>query len=159
MKLALRELRRRPGRFAIATAILALIALLLMVLGGLLDGLVAGSTGALRAQRGQLIVYSSTSQESLVRSHITPPVRREVERVVGVEQVAGLGSVQLGARIDGHGPRDLVPVVLFGYELAPKGLPDAVPAYDEVYADRSLQSEGVKEGSTIRLGPSARRSG
>lgn len=153
MKLALRELRRRPGRFAIATAILALIALLLMVLGGLLDGLVAGSTGALRAQRGQLIVYSSTSQESLVRSHITPPVRREVERVVGVEQVAGLGSVQLGARIDGHGPRDLVPVVLFGYELAPKGLPDAVPAYDEVYADRSLQSEGVKEGSTIRLGP------
>ena len=51
MKLALRELWRRPGRFVVATAILALIALLLMVLGGLLDGLVAGSTGALRAQR------------------------------------------------------------------------------------------------------------
>ena len=39
--------------------------------------------------------------------------------------VAGLGSVQLGARIEGHGPRDLVPVVLFGYERAPRGLPDA----------------------------------
>ena len=98
MKLALRELRRRPGRFTVATAILALIALLLMVLGGLLDGLVAGSTGALRAQRGQLIVYSSTSQESLVRSHITPPVRKVVEGVSGVSQVAGIGSVQLGAR-------------------------------------------------------------
>ncbi len=153
MKLALRELWRRPGRFAVATAILALIALLLMVLGGLLDGLVAGSTGALRAQRGQLIVYSSTSQESLVRSRITPPVRKEVEEVAGVSQVAGIGSVQLGARIDGHGPRDLVPVVLFGYELAPKGLPDAVPGYGEVYADDSLQAEGVKTGSTIRLGP------
>ena len=153
MKLALRELWRRPGRFAVATAILALIALLLMVLGGLLDGLVAGSTGALRAQRGQLIVYSSTSQESLVRSHITPSVRKEVEGVAGVSRVAGIGSVQLGARIDGHGPRDLVPVVLFGYELAPKGLPDAVPAYGEVYADDSLQAEGVKKGSTIRLGP------
>ena len=153
MKLALRELWRRPGRFVVATAILALIALLLMVLGGLLDGLVAGSTGALRAQRGQLIVYSSTSQESLVRSHITPPVRKEVEGVAGVSEVAGIGSVQVGARIDGRGPRDLVPVVLFGYELPPKELPDAAPAYGEVYADDSLQAEGVKTGSTVRLGP------
>jgi len=36
MRLALRELRRQPGRFAIAT--LTLIAVLLMFLGGLLDG-------------------------------------------------------------------------------------------------------------------------
>jgi len=153
VKLALRELRRRPGRFVVATAILALIALLLMVLGGLLDGLVAGSTGALRAQRGQLIVYSSTSQESLVRSRITPAVRHEVEKSAGAGRVAGLGSVQLGARVEGHGPRDLVPVVLFGYELAPRGLPNAVPAAGQVYADSSLKSEGVKEGSTVRLGP------
>ena len=40
MRLALRELVRRPGRFAVATAILTLIAALLMFLGGLLDGLV-----------------------------------------------------------------------------------------------------------------------
>ena len=50
MRLALRELRRRPNRFVVATAILTLIALLLMFLGGLLDGLEAGSTGALRQQ-------------------------------------------------------------------------------------------------------------
>ena len=127
MKLALRELRRRPGRFVVATAILTLIALLLMFLGGLLDGLTAGSTGALRAQRGELIVYSADSQDSLVRSRITPAVRADVEEVVGPARVAGLGSVQLGARVEGHGPRDLVPVVLFGYERAPRGLPDAVP--------------------------------
>ena len=41
MKIALRELRRRPGRFGAATAILTLIAVLLMFLGGLLDGLIA----------------------------------------------------------------------------------------------------------------------
>ena len=40
MKLALRELRRRPGRFVTATIILTLIAMLLMFLGGLLDGLI-----------------------------------------------------------------------------------------------------------------------
>ncbi len=153
MKLALRELRRRPGRFAVATATLTLIALLLMFLGGLLDGLVAGSTGALRAQRGELVVYSAAARDSLVRSRITPAVREEVARSVGPGQVAGLGSVQLGARVEGHGPRDLVPVVLFGFELAPRGLPDAVPGAGQVYADSSLRSEGVRNGATILLGP------
>ena len=39
MRLALRELRRRPGRCVTATAVLAVLAVLLMFLGGLLDGL------------------------------------------------------------------------------------------------------------------------
>ncbi|HMS87537.1 MAG TPA: hypothetical protein PKE56_03790, partial [Acidimicrobiales bacterium] len=79
MKLALRELRRRPGRFVTATAVLTVLAILLMFLGGLLDGLLAGSTGAYRAQRADLIVYSSTARESLVRSRIDQPARRQVE--------------------------------------------------------------------------------
>lgn len=153
MRLALRELHRRPGRFAVATAILTLLALLLMVLGGLLDGLVAGSTGALRAQRGALIVFSADARESLVRSRITPSMRMHVETIAGAGDTAGLGSVQLGARVPGHGPRDLVPVVLFGYELPPRGLEGAPPPPGEVYADSSLQSEGVRRGETILLGP------
>jgi putative ABC transport system permease protein len=84
MRLALRELRRRPGRFAVAGAILPLIALLLMFLGGLLDGLLASSTGAYRAQRADLIVYSSSARESLPRSSISPEVREQVEQVDGV---------------------------------------------------------------------------
>jgi putative ABC transport system permease protein len=153
MKLALRELRRRPGRFVIATGILTLIALLLMFLGGLLDGLTGGSTGALRAQQGDLIVYSSNSQDSLVRSRITPQVRESVEEAAGGAGVYGLGSVQLGARIDGKGPRDLVAVVLFGYESPPRGVPEGAPADGEVYADRSLEAEGIAVGDEIRLGP------
>ncbi len=153
MRLALRELHRRPSRFVVATAILALISLLLIVLGGLMDGLTASSTDALRSQRGDLIVYSSDAEDSLVRSRITPEVRAKVERVAGARSVAGLGSVQLGARVPGHGPRDLVPVVLFGYQLAPKQLPDVVPAGNEVFADSSLESQGVRKGMTIALGP------
>src|SRR3546814_3135304 len=102
-----------------------------MFLGGLLDGLTAGSTGALRAQSGDLLVFSSTSQDSLVRSRLGPDARSAVEGIDGVAQVGGLGSVQLGARIDDRGPRDLVPTVLFGYELAPRGLPDEPPAAGE----------------------------
>ncbi len=153
MRLALRELHRRPGRFVIATVILALLALLLMVLGGLLDGLTAGSTGALRAQRGSLIVYSADAKESLVRSRITPAQRATVETVAGARNTSGLGSVQLGARVPGHGARDLVPVVLFGYELPPKGLEGTPPPAGEVYADSSLRAEGVRDGQTILLGP------
>lgn len=153
MRLALRELHRRPGRFLVATAILALLALLLMVLGGLLDGLTAGSTGALRVQRGALIVYSADARESLLRSRITPSLRAQVTAVAGAADTAGIGSVQLGARIPGRGPRDLVPLVLFGYELPPKGIAGAPPARGEAYADRSLQAEGVREGETILLGP------
>ena len=157
MRLALRELHRRPGRFVIATAILALISLLLIVLGGLLDGLTASNTGAYRVQRAQLIVYSSGAGDSLVRSRITPDIRGSVETVAGSENVFGLGSVQVGARIPGRGPRELVPVVLFGYELPPTGLPAGIPSRDEVYADNSLQSDGVRTGMTIPLGPARSR--
>ncbi|MBN2623703.1 MAG: hypothetical protein JXA83_10060 [Acidimicrobiales bacterium] len=154
MKLALRELRRRPGRFVVATTILTLIALLLMFIGGLLDGLLASSTGAFRAQRGDLIVFSSSSRESLVRSRITPEVRSAVEGVEGGTAVGGLGSLQLGAR-PGDDPetRDLLATVLFGYELAPRGLPAEPPAPGTVVADSALRADGVAEGDTLLLGP------
>jgi putative ABC transport system permease protein len=153
VKLAWKELWRRPGRFGVAGIILTLIAILLMFLGGLLDGLVASSTGALRAQQGDRIVFSASSKDSITRSRIEPLVRNEVESVVGEGNVGGLGSVQLGARMDGRGPRDLIPVVLFGYELPPKGLPADPPGPGEVYADESLKAEGVKDGTVLKLGP------
>jgi putative ABC transport system permease protein len=137
----------------VATVILTLIAILLMFLGGLLDGLVASSTGALRQQRADVIVYATGSEASAVRSRIGPEVRDQVTAVAGAGEVGGLGLVQLGGRLDGRGPRDLVPIVLFGYELAPYGLPDQLPGPGEVYADDSLRSEGVEQGTVIRLGP------
>ncbi len=153
MSIALKELRRRPGRFGVATVILTLIAILLMFLGGLLDGLTAGNTGAIRAQQADLIVYSSTSQDSLVRSRIEPEQEKQVAAVDGVAEVGELGSVQLGARIDGKGPRDLVPVVVFGYEAASKGLPEPPTKPGEALADDTLRAEGVEQGETIRVGP------
>ncbi len=154
MRLALRELRRRPGRFGVATVILTLIAILLMFLGGLLDGLTAGSTGAIRVQQADLIVYSSTSQDSLVRSRIEPGQKRQVAAIDGVSRVGELGSVQLGARIDGKGPRDLVPVVVFGYGAASKGLPEPPTTAGEAWADDTLRAEGVEPGDTVEVGPS-----
>jgi putative ABC transport system permease protein len=130
-----------------------LIALLLMFLGGLLDGLTAGSTGALRAQQADLVVYSESARDSLVRSRIDADTRELVESVPGVEAVGGLGSVQLGARLAGRDDRELVSTVLFGYELAPRGLPEEPPGSGLVYADETLRAEGVDEGDVLRLGP------
>jgi putative ABC transport system permease protein len=152
MKIALRELRRRPGRFVTATLILLLIALLLMFLGGLVDGLIGNSTGAVRAQRGDLIVFSSDSKDSFLRSRITPELRDKIEAVDGVESTGGIGVIQLGARVPGKGPRDLADTALFGYELAPRGVPTDPPALGEVYADELLKAKGIEQGMTIELG-------
>lgn len=153
MKLALRELRRRPGRFVTATVILFLIAMLLMFLGGLVDGLINNSTGAVRAQRGDLIVFSSDAKDSFLRSEIPADLRATVESVEGVTDVGGIGIIQLGARVPGKGPRDLADTALFGYELAPRGVPDTPPAAGEAYADESLEAAGVEVGMEILLGP------
>ncbi|HSJ91321.1 MAG TPA: ABC transporter permease [Ilumatobacter sp.] len=152
MKLALRELVRQPGRFVTATAILTLIAILLMFLGGLLDGLLRNATGAVRAQSGDAIVYSETSRSSFLRSRIEPGVRTAIAEADGIDDVGGLGVVLLGARVPGNGPRDLADVALWGYELPPDGVP-APPATGEAYADEVLQAEGVELGDELLLGP------
>lgn len=152
MKLALRELRRRPSRFVTATVILLLVAVLLMFLGGLVDGLIGNSTGAVRAQRGELVVFSSDAKDSFLRSRIDAELRQKIEAVPGVEAVGGIGVVQLGARVPGNGPRDLADTALFGYELAPRGVPDTPPALREVVADERLRANGVELGMTIELG-------
>jgi len=80
MRLALKELRRRPARFATAAVILSLIAALLMFLGGLLDGLIAASTGAIRAQDVDAIVYSDTAQAGGTGFGVSTLVRFALQR-------------------------------------------------------------------------------
>jgi putative ABC transport system permease protein len=152
VRLGLREMRRQPGRFGAAVVLLALLATLLMLLGGLLDGLIRQATGAIEAQRADLVVFSSTAERSLLRSRITPEVRAQVAAVDGVERVGGLGVSQLAARVPGAGPRDLTDVAVFGYQLAPDGVPRP-PRAGEVYADRSLEPDDVAVGDVLEVGP------
>ena len=96
MSLATHELRRRPGRFAVATVVLTFLSLLLLLLGGLLDGLFLGSTGAIRAQDADVIVYSDTARDSFLRSRITGDVRALVSEVEPdfEREIDRLGSVE-----------------------------------------------------------------
>lgn len=152
MKIALRELRRRPARFVTAAAILTLVGVLVMFLGGLLDGLIRGSTGALRAQDADVIVYSGSARSTFARSRIEADTRATVDALPGVARTGGIGIVQLGARVPGNGPRELAATALFGYELAPTGVPEP-PGPGQVYADDVLQADGIEVGMEILLGP------
>lgn len=151
MKLALRELVRRPGRFVTAILILTLIAALLMFLGGLLDGLISASTGAVRAQQADAIVFSESSQASFLRSRVEPEMRAQIEAQFDVE-TGGLGVVLLGARVPGNGPRDLANVAVWGYELAPTDVP-APPPRGSAWADETLKADGVQIGQELLVGP------
>ena len=151
MKLALRELVRRPGRFVTATVILTLIAILLMFLGGLLDGLIRTSTGAVAAQQADALVFSKSSQASFLRSRIEIDTRSTIEAELDTE-VGGLGVVLLGARVPGNGPRDLANVAVWGYELAPSGVPEP-PGPGQAWADELLRADGVEIGDQLLVGP------
>lgn len=150
MSLAWRELVRRPGRFAVAGGALTLLVVLLLLLGGLLDGLYLGSTGAIRAQRADVFVYSATARDSIVRSRIEPDLREQVERVDGVEATGGLGVAMLGATVEGDD--DVLDVAVTGYELAPEGVPEP-PAPGTGYADERLRADGVRVGDVLDVGP------
>jgi len=151
MRIALKELIRRPGRFVTATVILTLIAILLMFLGGLLDGLIRASTGAVEAQDADALVFSESSHASFLRSRIEPETRAAIEAELDVD-VGGLGVVLLGARVPGNGPRDLANVAVWGYELAPDGVP-APPPPGDAWADEMLKADGVEIGMELLVGP------
>ena len=150
MKLSLRELRRRPGRFAGATLTVAVLSFLVLFLGGLLDGLYLGSTGAIRAQEADVFVYSDTSRDSFLRSRVDGDLRAAVESVEGVDAVGGLGIALVGAKVPGES--ELADASVIGYELPPVGVPEP-PAAGEAWADSRLKGFGVEDGDTLLLGP------
>lgn len=150
MRLAWRELRRAPRRFLPTTAALALLVILLLVLGGLLDGLYNGSTGALRAQESDLVVYSTASRDSIIRSRIDAATRDTVAGIDGVADTYGMGIALVGARVPGED--ELADVAVIGYEGAVDGVP-APPGPGQAWADSSLEADGVEEGDRLLLGP------
>lgn len=150
MRLALTELWRRPGRFAVAGGALTLIVVLLLLLGGLLDGVTLGSTGLYRAQEGQVLVMSADARDSIIRSRLGPEIKDEIAGVDGVDEVYGLGVALVGARVADSD--DFIDAAVTGFEGGMAGA-DEVPAAGEALADRSLASSGVSEGDTLEIGP------
>jgi putative ABC transport system permease protein len=142
---------RRPARFLVAGGALTLIVILLLLLGGLLDGLFNASTGAYRAQTAGLIVYSADSRDSLLRSRIEPETEDAIRRVPGVRGVSGIGAVLIAGRVVDRA--STIDLAVLGYE-APNARVPAPPPPGMAFADATLGDEGVAIGDTIAVGPS-----
>lgn len=155
MRIALRELLRRPGRFLPVVVALSLLVLLLIVLGGFLDGLTLDQTGAVRAQ-GDVAFVSSADAELLPdASRLPPEVAAEVAEVPGVGGVGAISSLATTARVAG-GDRT-VDVVAYGYDRGAGRLP-APPSAGGVVVDRRLgELVPLGVGDELRLGPEGRR--
>lgn len=150
MRIAWRELVRRPSRFIVAGGALTLLVILLLLLGGLLDGLTAASTGAYRSFGAEVIVYSRESRASLLRSRIEPEDRERVGEVPGVGMVEGIGVALTAGRI--AGATEPVDLAVFGYEAPTASVPPP-PRPGLGYADRTLEGAGLRLGDTIAVGP------
>jgi len=151
MRLGLIELFRKPARFGVAGASLVLLTVLLLFLGGLLDGLYRSSTGLLRSQPAELLVFSSDASESLIRSRIDPDTRAQVEAGPGVQSAAGLGVALVGGRVPGED--ELANLAVVGFQQPVGSMPtDVVLGPDQAFADRSLGATGVKLGQVVEVG-------
>ena len=153
MKLALTELRRRPGRFSDRHGdpdVDRHLADVPRRAARRIDRIVDRRDPRAGRRRHRLLRH----RPGVVRAqpHRAADVRAEVEAVAGVTEVGGIGNVQLGARIPGKGPRDLASVALFGYELAPDGVPDARRP-GRRGPTTTIKADGVEEGMIIELGP------
>ncbi len=150
MRVALRELVRRPGRFLVVGGALTVLVLLLLFLGGLLDGLYLNSTGAVRSLDADGIVFSNDARQSFLRSTITPELRDTIESVDGVAETGGLGFALLGVTVPGRS--DVADGAVVGYQLSSASLP-APPDPGTAYADRQLRDDGVSVGDRVLVGP------
>lgn len=147
--IGLKEVVRRPGRFASTAGALGLLVALQVFLWGLLDGLTVSTTGAYRALGADVIVYGPASRASLLRSRLPSGLRERVESVQGVGSTAGLGVALAWGRVEGS--QRALDLAVFGYEAGVGRVPPPPPR-GSAYADRSLQEEGVRTGDVIEVG-------
>lgn len=149
MGIAIKELIRQPGRFVSVGGALTMLVVLLVVLGGFLDGLELNQTGAYRAHEDRLLVFSDQSELLIERSRVDPVYAEQLAAADGVAAVGALNKVASTAS-DSDG--EIVDIVLFGYDLPTDVIPappvDGGAVIDKALADRN----GIAAGDTILVG-------
>ena len=154
MSIALKELLRQPRRFLPVASALTLLVVLLVVLGGFLDGLEKSQTGAYRAHEDSVIVYNTSAKRQLARSRLGNETAQSLSDIPGVSRV---GTLDATFTVAGTGDTELQDVILFGFDLATTTLPDA-PPLGSVVVDRQLSRlTGLEVGDALEVGPNGDR--
>jgi putative ABC transport system permease protein len=151
MRMATRELRRRPRAYLVPTGILLLLALLLLYPSTILDGIIKYSTAAIEHAPADLIVYARDANGVQVRSQITPEMRRQVQDVDGVTWVATYDAAVFTGRVDGRPESESLGFAVMSSDQ-PMG--PIFPKPGEALVDESFRGvRGIEEGATLLLGP------
>lgn len=153
--LATREMLRRRLQFGLISLIVGLIIFLIIMIAALGTGLMAAMSGAVDAWDADLLVYSETSNESILRSELTEDDITRAAAAPGVVSLARAGYLPVTVE-DEDGA--LTDATLFGVDPAALG-PDAGPiGPGELLADVSfLRESGLRVGDRVVLRNALRR--
>ena len=152
MSIALKELFRRPSRFVSVGGALTMLVVLLIVLGGFLDGLELNSTGPYRAHEGRLLVFSDGSELLIQRSKVDTAQAEQLAAADGVAAVEALNQI---ASTASNTEGEIIDIVLFGYDLSTDVIP-APPADGGAVIDKALADQyDVAVGDTLLIGASS----
>lgn len=153
--LALREIRRARGRFALLGGAVGILVFLIVFQQALMTGLVTEFVGAIRNQSADVLVYGDDARLNLQGSVVDPGA---VERVAGVEGVADaqpLGVVTVTVEAGG----ELRDATIFGHALGGPGEPVDVeegrrPERDgEAVASSGAGEDGFAIGEVVVVQP------
>ncbi|HZG93599.1 MAG TPA: FtsX-like permease family protein [Mycobacteriales bacterium] len=155
MFLAMRELRRAKGRFALLIGAVALVVFLILVQQALRDSLVDSFVGGIRNSSAPVLVLDVDGRRFLQGSTITPELEWAVRGVDGIDAVARIGQGAFAVTAGGR-PRS---VAVVGYDTEGLGSPaDLVEGRlptgrAEVVANAADASLGFRVGDRLVVPP------
>ena len=154
MFLALREIARNRGRFALLGGAVGLLVVLLLFFQTVAGALTGALTGALANQTAEVVVYGERARQNPLASVVPEPALAAVRDVEGVAEAAGV--VQTATTATEPDGRE-VDVVVVGIEPGAPGTPATIdgelPGSGEALASGSGFDRGFPVGATIEVGP------
>ncbi len=152
MVLGLRELRRRPGRFAPLGLAVTLLSALVLAFSGIGTSHVGDLNGAVANSSADLLVLAAGAEGAIQASRIEREHVATVAGLDGVEDARPIGEARVGGRIGG----DLYDVSLWGIGPDGPGAPEVVEGrapqgQGEAVVDLADAHLGLRIGSTFRI--------
>lgn len=99
MFLALREMRRSLGRFALLGLAVALLVFLILFQQALRDGLITAFIGAVRNQRAEVLVFNVEGQRTLQASSLTDSEVEAIAKLPDVDRAARVSVATYTVRV------------------------------------------------------------